>query len=262
MQQELRFPFDLTESFPHLRVAPIAEAVINWVARAGNPVLPDKLQRELAARLPDYSQCQPQRELEIEAHLDADGATQSHRDSWHGFRLTSSDKGYIAQFNRDGMIFSRLPTYESWAIFAAEARRLWAIFVELAAPSEVQRLGVRFINRIELIETSDAARYLARTHNCLEPLGLPKSGYFYHSMHEVPGQPFQINVIETIQPASPPLRERFGLILDIDVFTTQAFQPADEIMDDYLARMRWLKNKVFFTLMSKSALKEFKKGKK
>ena len=53
---------------------------------------------------------------------------------------------YVAQFTRNGFVFSRLKPYEGWETFEAEAKRLWCIYRELAEPSEVQRLGVRFIN--------------------------------------------------------------------------------------------------------------------
>jgi len=132
-------------------------------------------------------------------------------------------------------------------------------FVDLAQPLEVQRLGVRFINRIAPIDLSKLGRYLAKPPKCLEPLGLPMSGFLYQSTHDVPKEPFRINVAQTVQPPSPPQTEGFGLILDIDVFTTQAFQLSDEVLQDRLTKMRWLKDKAFFTLLKRSAVKGFGK---
>jgi uncharacterized protein (TIGR04255 family) len=76
----------------------------------------------------------------------------------------------------------------------------------------------------------------------------------------VPGHPFKVNVVQTIQPPCPPQAEEFGLVLDIDAFTTQAFQPSDEIVNAHLAKLRWLKDKAFFSLMKKDAIKAFEEN--
>ena len=255
------FEFDPAEEFPHLQAAPIVEAVIHWTARATQPFQPDTLRNQLAARLPEYPECQPQHELKFEVAVAADDkSTPTRQESWHGFRLTSADKLQIAQFNRDGLVFSRLKPYESWDVFSAEARRLWTLYLELANPSEVQRLGVRFINRIAPIELSKLRRYLTNPPRCLDSLGLPTSGFLYQSMHDVPGLPMRINVVQTIQPLAPPSTDGLGLILDVDASTTRAFPPSDDVLKDYLAKLRWLKDKAFFSLLKPTALSTFEKG--
>ncbi|MBI1902175.1 MAG: TIGR04255 family protein [Planctomycetia bacterium] len=260
MNPERPFKFHLQERFQHLPAAPIVEAVIHWVARAGKSLSADELRRQLTERLPDYPDCQAQHELQLEATFSEHGSTQQRRDTWRGFRLTSSDKLYIAQFNRDGLVFSRLKPYDNWQTFSQEALRLWRIFAELAKPSEVQRLGVRFINRIDPIKLSDLGKYLAKPPRCLEALGVRVTGFLNQSVHDVPDHPFRIRVAQTIQPLAPPHTEGFGLIVDIDVGTTHPIGLSDEVLQDYLAKMRWLKNKAFFTLLTKRAIRSFQKG--
>ena len=263
MKQQREFQLDLTGTFPHLPAAPVVEAVLHWHARAGKTIPAEELKKLLAERLPEYPECQPQHQLELQAQFGADGSSTPVRpEAWHGFRLTSSDRLQIVELTRDGIVFSRLAPYENWDAFAAAGQHLWRMFVELAEPSEVQRLGVRFINRILPVELADVGRHLASPPKCLEPLGLPMNGFLYQSLHDVPDEPFQINIVQTLQPPAPPKAGGFGLILDIDVFTTRAFPPVDEILQDHLAKMRWLKNKAFFSLMSKSAIRSLVKGKK
>jgi len=255
------FEFNLAESFPRLAAAPIVEAVIHWVARPTKPFQREDLQKKLAERLPDYPDPQPQQQLQLETRFGPDGSTtQTRHESWQGFRLTSLDKRYVVQFTREGMVFSRLAPYESWDAFSAEGKRLWRIFIELAEPSEVERLGIRFINRVLPVERTKVDRYLAKPPKCLEPLGFPVNGFLYQSIHDVPGHPLQIHVVQTTQPPLTFQSDGFGLILDIGVVTTQAFQTADETLEQYLAKMRWLKNKAFFSLLSKSLIRSFEKG--
>ncbi|MBI3860673.1 MAG: TIGR04255 family protein [Planctomycetia bacterium] len=253
---------DFNETFRHLSAAPIAEAVIQWVARAGKPLARDELQQQLADRLRDYPESQPQQKLQFEAKIGPDGpSAHVQNDAWLGFRLTSSDQRYIAQFQRDGLIVSRLQPYENWEIFSAEAGRLWKIFVELAEPREVERLGVRFINRID-VTLSSARRYLSAPPKSLDRFGMPLKGFLFQSMHEVPWEPLQINVIQAIEPPAIASAGGCGLIVDIDVSTTQPLSLADDVLDDYLKKMHWLKNKAFFSLISKTAISRFEKGEK
>ncbi|MCH7551913.1 DNA topoisomerase 4 subunit A [Patescibacteria group bacterium] len=67
-----------------------------------------------------------------------------------GLKLHSNDNLHIVQFNKGAFIFSRLKPYANWEQFSQEALRLWAIYCELLKPSEVRRIGLRFINRISI----------------------------------------------------------------------------------------------------------------
>lgn len=251
---------DMKEAFPHLAAAPIVEAAIQWAARASKPFIQKELQRQLQERLANYPECREQHKLELQAQLSTDGsATHVSRDTWRGFRLTSADKAQIVQFTRDGIVFSRLTPYQGWSAFEAEARRVWKLFRELASPSEVQRLGVRFINRVNSDKLADIGRLLSAAPKGLVRHGLPMTGFLYRNTYEAPGLPFSVNVVQTVQPPAIPETEGFGLILDIDVFTKQAFPADDDILDDHLPKMRWLKNKIFFSVMSKQAINSFKK---
>ena len=260
MKESRQFTFDFQEEFPHLPSAPIVEAVIHWRARIDKALVPADLKEQLVERLPGYAEFQQQHEFELQAQFDADGSsTQVRRDNWRGFRCTSIDKKYVAQFHRDGFIFSRLEPYVDWDQFSQEALRLWQIFTSLAEPAEIQRLGVRFINRIRLAAISEVNRFLAKPPRCLEPIGLLSSDFFQRNVHQVPGHSFQINVVQTVQPSAPGEAEGFGLILDLDVSTTQAFDCDEQSLKDRLTKMRWLKDKAFFSLLKPAAIKRFQR---
>ena len=259
MSEHQALEINPTEAFGHLRAAPIVEAVIQWTARATKPLEREELQRHLVERLPDYPERQPQHRMLFESQLAADGSsTEIRQAGWHGFRLTSTDKLHIIQISRDGVAFSRLTPYQRWDEFAAAAQRVWRIFVELAQPSEVERLGARFINRVLPVKLGDVGQYLTSPPNGLKRLGLSLSSFLHQSTYHVPVEPFCINVIETIQPPAPPDAEGFGLIVDIDVFTTKPLEATDDAMRAYFPKMRWLKNKVFFSLMSETAIRSFR----
>jgi uncharacterized protein (TIGR04255 family) len=235
---------DLTETFPHLERAPIVEAVIEIRTRVESPWEESALKEQSKAKLPDYPKIFSQSEFRHEMKMKpGQPPEQILRDlGWKGLRLQSADGRYIAQFNRDGFIFSRLQPYESWEQFKEEAMRLWKMHAELAKVLEVQRLGVRFINRITLpVGEVRLEDYLLVPPQTPGELDLQIMGFFH-----------QDNLLVTLG------SDGGGLILDIDVFTTEPFQQRADDIEKYLAEMRWLKNKVFYSSLTKEALEGLK----
>jgi uncharacterized protein (TIGR04255 family) len=261
MTRSRQLNIEVEESFPHLPMAPVVEAVIHWQARPQAAIEPDAFRQRLVEMLPDFVNPTPMRLFQFEAHLEAAaGAESTRRETWVGLRLASRDERYIAQFKTDGFALSRLAPYEKWQTFAAEARRLWRVFVEVAAPVEVQRLGVRFINRIGLANSDEVGKLLTRPPVRLGSLGLPVRNFVYQSTHDVPGWPYRLNIVDTIQVEMLPEAPGPSLILDIDAFTTRPIDIGDAELENHLERLRWLKNKAFFNLMTKSAIRRFGKG--
>ena len=250
------FKIDSSESFEHLPNAPIVEAIIHWRARAEKKLEPDDLLEQLKAKLPDYPNSQRQQEFGVGAEFGLESSKVSQHRNWHGFRFETADKHQVAQFTRNGFVFSRLKPYEDWERFEAEAKRLWQVYCELAEPSEVQRLGVRFIDRIDPVEPNELAELLVIPPRSSESMELPLKGFMHQTRFDFPGHPYNLNVIQTIQPPSPPETESFSLILDLDVFTTRPIQ-FDEI-DNRLRQMQWIKNKAFFSFLTKTALVRFR----
>lgn len=258
MRSPSRFTIDFNETFPNLERAPSIEAVIHWQAHASRPLNQETLREELLQRFPDYPMCQPQRGIEIEASETPDGTSQVfHRTHWDGFRLKDEHNRHVAQFTRMGVVFSRLEPYEKWESFQAEAIRFWNIFLELAAPTAIQRLGVRYINRIPLSNNEQPSDYLKIVPPPLSELNFFAESFFYEDTYQVPGYPYRINWVRTLQPQQPSLSDVQALILDIDVSTTAFFDLERETLVQKLAEMRWLKNKVFFSCITQTALEQF-----
>lgn len=249
------FKIDLTESFEHLPNAPIVEAVIHCRARVEKKLVPSALLEQLKDRMPDYPVSQRQQEIGVNAEIGPEGTALNQSHSWHGFRFQSADKLQIAQYTRNGFVFSRLKPYQDWETFQVEAQRLWSIYCEVAEPSEIQRLGVRFINLIP-VEPREVGAILALPPCSPKSMRIPIDTFLHQTKFNIPHHPYELNVVQTIQPPAPPERESHGLILDLDVGTTRPI-PFDE-MDDRLRQMQWIKNKAFFSLLKKPALKRFR----
>ncbi len=255
------FKIDLSEVFPQLSAAPIVEAVIQLSCRPEVPWEEGSLRDELRGRLPDFpnlkSQFRFHGEFAIEAGEEVEQTVRSSP-TWTGMRAESSDRLHIVQFNRDGFVFSRLYPYENWDRLVAEALRLWLVFIDLARPTEVNRIGVRFINRIGLPESGIRFQEAVRRPPAApDGLALPFVAFLHQETLNVVGYPYVINLIRTIQPPQPTDVGPW-LILDIDVFTTQPTDLGLRDVQDRLTEMRWLKNRAFFGSLTNEAVERFR----
>jgi uncharacterized protein (TIGR04255 family) len=249
---------NLQDQFPHLNNAPIVEAAVDLRARVGVAWEEASIVPVLKSKLADYPTKQSlsgfQQEVTLRPGVVPEGRTVDT--GWSGLRCASADGLQIAQFDRNGFLFSRLHPYQDWERLIQEAMRFWTLFLEIGRPTEVQRLGVRFINRIPLpfgdVRIED---YLEPAPEPPRGLDIPCRQFFYGDTLTVPGYPYLINRIRTVQ---GPHRDGFAFILDIDVYTTEASEPRQALIDHRLAEMRWLKNKVFFGSVTEKALEKFK----
>jgi len=258
MSPPSKFTIDHNEKFPSLERAPIIEAVIHWQALASKNFDPNTLKDELAQRLPDYPICQPQHDIKIEASGALDGTSQvTHRTQWNGFRLQDELSQHVAQFTSKGVVFSSLQPYDTWESFQSEAMRFWGIFLELAAPTAIQQLGVRYINRIPLKNGEQPSTYLKLVQPLLAMLELPTESFFYQDIYRVPGYPYHINLVWTIQHQQASPASEQALIVDIDVFKTEPIDLDREYLIQRLCEMRWIKNKIFFSCITSTALERF-----
>ena len=253
---------NIDESFPHLPRAPIVEAVIDIRARPAAALEEAGLKAQLEAKLSGYQYLDSMRHVQIQHEVSLKGGVPAspiiRELDWKGLRFQSGDKKHIAQFNRDGFVFSRLEPYESWKQLFDDGMRLWRMYVELAQPVEIHRIGLRYINRIQL--PPDELRfddYLEAAPMPPKGMDVPFHGFLHQDTLAVPDYPYAINVIRTIQPPLAPDIHGLSLILDIDAFTTQGFELDEALLEQRLLEMRCLKNKVFFGSVTPNALKLF-----
>lgn len=248
---------NVSGEFPRLARAPIVEAVIHWQAKAEKPLEQAQLQQELTRRFPDYH-CQTQHSLETELAGSAEGTELCQRTGWAGFRLDhrGEDQHHVVQIGPTGVVFSRLPHYDSWNTFEAESMRFWDAYVELAAPTVIQRLGVRFINQIRLTNGDRPSDFLHGIAGLPTGIELSAETLFYQDTLRVPGTPYRVNWIRTTQPT---VSDERMLIVDIDVSVEPIATLDKVVVRNHLAEMRHTKNNLFFRCMTDTAMQRFGK---
>lgn len=259
-----KLEINLDEHFQHLSHAPIIEAVIDIRASCNELLEEMSFKSQIEPELVNYQFLDSPREIQfhlqhVVGYKESTPSSPIIKDlGWKGLRFRSNDGKQIVQFNKDGFVFSRLDPYLSWESLHNEAIRLWEHYIALARPIEINRIGVRYINRFRLplgeVRFED---YLNPSPEAPRGLELPFINFLHQDTLAVPDYPFAINVVKTIQPPSAPDRMTLTLVLDIDVFTINGFDFDEEILKRKLSEMRWLKNKVFFGSITEKTLKLF-----
>lgn len=255
------FKIDHSVRFEHLQMAPIVEAVIDFRTRAEASWIESDIGSRLKSEVPDYPQVQRLESMSFTAQLDASGSSNTgpalsttHEDhGWLGFRMNSQVGKRIAQFTRNGFSFSQLAPYTDWQRFKSEAIRLWGIHQTLSGCTEVQRIGVRFINRLEVPQDGlDFGNYFLDFAGV--PQGMDVASFLHTHTMGVPGKAYWVKRIQTFQPPQPQSADKLPLLLDIDAFCPEPCATNSDTIDERLSDLQWLKNYVFFNTFSKQAL--------
>lgn len=179
--------------------------------------------------------------------------------AWVGIRLQSDDERFIVQWKLNGVVFSQVNGYHDWREYFDEFQKVAQGFFRRVPLFQMERIGLRFINRIELSDPKfqGTAPLLVNPVSALPGLELPTKGFFHQDSFELPQAEFGLNRIVTIQ--VDPSLGRF-LLLDLDAYW-EGKRPVSEVAEflGELNVLRWIKNKVFFATIDTRHWREAEK---
>ncbi len=238
----------------------MVEAVIEFRARAAEGFDEGSARTHFESSLKGYSFLHSSRTFQHNSILEeGTWKTQVEDLGWKGMRFQSDDKTRVIQFNRDGFVFSRLPPYVDWTSFSSEALSLWDLYRAIAAPPDVQRTGLRYINRIPLpLVSTDLDSILKKGPTLPDGLELPVLEFQQQETLVVPETSYFIRLTRSMPPFFPGAEQAPGIVFDIDVFCGLATDPEPEVLRPVLEDLRWLKNKAFFGFLTRETLERLK----
>jgi uncharacterized protein (TIGR04255 family) len=175
-----------------------------------------------------------------------------------GYKYVSQDGKQVVQARLNGFAFSRLKPYESWKEFRAEAMELWGHYSKIAQPERITRVGLRYINRIEIpLPLDDFADYILTRPEI--PKGVPQgiSQFFMQLALPVPETQGMVVINQTIEKV-PEDAKTLPLIFDIDAYKEGDIAVDSGGLDSLLSSLRELKNQVFFTSLTERAKELFR----
>ena len=182
------------------------------------------------------------------------GATASSRPC--GYRFWSEDGRSVYQARTDGFTLSRLAPYDHWEPFRDEARCLWEIYRRVVEPSKIERIAVRYVNRIDIpLPLRDFGDYL-RTFPELSP-DMPQALSRYLMRLEIPLGDTRSTCFLTQAVVPPASQDVVSIALDIDVFRTSDIPEHDDAIWEIMETLRQNKNSLFEACITDAARELF-----
>jgi uncharacterized protein (TIGR04255 family) len=226
----------------HYSRAPITEAVIGILVKLPSGVTVESLarvQEGQEARYPTrHKSYMAQGQFSVGPAI-ATTASQAQL----GYVFHSEDAKEIFHARLDGFTFSRLAPYDRWESFRDEGRRLWNLYRAVAQPEVVTRVGLRYINRLDLpLANLDLPHYLRTGPEVSPDLPQGLSNYFMQLQIPLEDLKGMLVINQTlVQPSGPNV---VSVLLDIDLFR-DADVPNEEDIWDYMEKLRIKKYVVF-----------------
>lgn len=172
-----------------------------------------------------------------------------------GYVFSNIQGNRKVQFRLDGFSYNMLRPYSNWNDFSTAAFALLKKYIDLAKPNSITRIGLRFINRIDLpLEDQKLEEYI-KYHPPI-PAGLPKKLDKFFLQMQIPSND-GISKALISQTFERSKGGRVPFIIDIDVFQEERLKITDPLDEKYNA-LRDLKNSIFEDLITDNCKQFFK----
>lgn len=160
-----------------------------------------------------------------------------------GYIFTSPDKKQLFQTKLTGFTFNRLAPYLGWSSFLKEAERLWEEYRGVAHPRGYKRVALRYINRFDIpAETIQLETYFRTYPEVSRELPQLMAGFFFQ--FNLPIAEIRSTATITQTAVQSPAPGTTSVVLDIDLYRTEALPPGDELWALFETLRIW-KNKIF-----------------
>lgn len=247
------------KSHRQYKKAPIIEALIDLRVEFSSEVTLSTLREVQSSVESDYPISEEITLAQTQFQVGS-SVTATASQSTVGYRFCSIDRKRILQAQLDGFTFSQLEPYENWKSLRDEARRLWRVYSAVTQASVVQRVAVRYINRLDLPFDSsgllDFKDYL-RTVPEVSP-DLFQGLKDYVMQLQIPQEDLEALLVlnEAMLPSAN--QDIVSVLLDIDLFSSvEMLSDSDELWN-LLEKFRERKNEAFNACITDKAKELFK----
>jgi len=236
--------------------APITEGVIHLTVEGkATPAELEKLVKRFAK---DYPQQETLAALSV--GINTTGGVTTVQQQPQGYRVKSTDQADILLVLPDGIAASRLAPYPGWEQLQERSRAAWAEWRDSVAHKIIKRIGVRYINRIDIpirqSEILDIEEYLRIVPRVPEFSKRPLSGFWAQVTKPTDIPHWSVSVTSNI--VSPaPLINHVSVALDIDVFRIEQIPGRDADLWECVDAARSLKNTIFESCITDEARRLF-----
>jgi uncharacterized protein (TIGR04255 family) len=177
-----------------------------------------------------------------------------------GFRRKSIDQADIVLALLDGTAAARVAPYPGWEYLRERAERAWAEWRRTVAYSDLKRIGIRYVNRIDIpipqSEGVDIDSYLRFTPRVPDFSRHPIDGFVVQVTKPTEVEHWNVSITSSI--VNPlPLVNHLSISLDMDIFRTEQIPGRQEDLWNCIDAVRPLKNAIFEACITDEARKLF-----
>ena len=237
----------MPEAFPHLKHAPITEALLDLRVQLPGAFGESALEEFRGRVRASFPEERPIKRVQAQLAFGDGGAglTTAAPEAIGSIFWSSSQKRAV-QARIDGFSVDHVGDYEDWGALTADARRYWQDFVAAAHPQKVTRCAARFINRIEIPAGDDLKTHMQTRPEIGDKLPQLMDEYFLRVV-----VPFKEGRRAVITQTSIPAEDGAAstsrsILLDIDAFTEIDLAPDSPELWAEVEALRAVKNSCFF----------------
>lgn len=170
-----------------------------------------------------------------------------------GYRLSTDDQTQLIVLWPNSFTLSQLAPYQGWENFIGRFDRDWSALKRILGFQQISRIGVRYINRIDIPATADIVEHeqFLKIYPKMPGMLNPLDAYAIQASVTLK----DINCQLTINTASvpSPILEHVSFVIDTDIFSEQSPPQSDTDLIKLLNNIRTKKNQVFEACISQSA---------
>ena len=248
------------KKYPHLRNAPSIEAAMDFFIENVKIDI-DKLQNiseEFRKKFPRNEKISLVEVSGISASPET--VNSNTKIMSLGFRHFSEDSKSISQFKTNGYTYNRLSPYKGWQDFFSNGMQNWEVYKSVIEKYKLLRIGLRYINIIEIPknledEQDNFSDYFKITLKTQKSIGIPLEikYQFIKNFNDINCK--SIINFQYIAEENNICKYLF----DIDIIRQIGNATVeDSQLKEYLNEMRDAKNLVFFEVLKKKTLENYK----
>ena len=232
---------------------PIVEAVIE--IRFSESITTKMIEKAKNKFLKEYPFCEELKNVGV--HIDPSRQSSIYQEKSIGYKMTKelSDVLLVAE---NVFAISRLVPYQGWDALIKRTKKDWKNWKNIIKFQKIQRIGVRYINRID-IPIKNNEKIKVRDYINFYPY-LPDNEVDSIAQYIVQiTQPIEDNLILVMNSAEvpSPLLNHKSFILDIDISKSSEVPQKDEEIWSLLDKIRIKKDQIFEKFTSVKAKKLF-----
>ena len=174
------------------------------------------------------------------------------------FRHANSDENEVLLVNPQSLAVSQLAVYPGWQTFFGRFERDWNIWKSISGFNKIERMGMRYINRLDVPLIDNIARHedFLTLQIQLPPEYPLTIGYSLNARLPLHDVKCVANVNSGTAPSPVPGHAAFTL--DIDVIRVIDLPNKDTDIIELLHEMRGAKNQLFESLITDAARERFR----